>query len=139
GSHRRKAEAGRGTAWTGRPAPSAWRDSPQVGRILRRLACVPMMQASDHGYLDDAALIGVLHRSGLRCVLVQGEVYSGTVVVEEIVAQQPTQVGVVQHYDVVEALAAEGADEPFHVRMLPRRSRRPPAVAAPQSVASVRD
>src|SRR4029450_6186635 len=48
-----------------------------------------MMQASDHGYLDDAALVGVLHRSGLRCVLVQGEVCAGTVVVEEIVAQQP--------------------------------------------------
>ena len=105
--------------WTGRQAPSAWRDSPQVGRILRRLACVPMMQASDHGYLDDAALVGVLHRSGLRCVLVQGEVCSGTVVVEEIVAQQATQVGVVQHHDVVETLTAEGADETFRVRILP--------------------
>ena len=80
------------------------------------------MQASDHGYLDDTALAGALHRSGLRCVLVQSEVCSGTVVVEEILAQQPTQVGVVQHHDVVEALAAEGADEPFHVRILPRRS-----------------
>jgi Staphylococcal nuclease homologue len=39
-------------------------------------------------------------------------VSSGTVVVEEIVAHQPTPVGVVQHHDVVEALAAEGADEP---------------------------
>ena len=79
------------------------------------------MQASDHGYLDDTALAGALHRSGLGCVLVQSEVCSGTVVVEEILAQQPTQVGVVQHHDVVEALAAEGADEPFHVRILPRR------------------
>jgi hypothetical protein len=27
--------------------------------------------------------------------------------------------GFVQHHDVVEALAAEGADEPFHVGILP--------------------
>jgi hypothetical protein len=34
--------------------------------------------------------------------------------------------GFVQHHDVVEALAAEGADETFHVGILPRRpSRRP--------------
>jgi hypothetical protein len=32
--------------------------------------------------------------------------------------------GLVQHDDVVEALAAEGADEPFHVGILPRRPRR---------------
>jgi hypothetical protein len=34
------------------------------------------------------------------------------------------QMGFVQHHDVVEALAAEGADEPFHVGILPRRPRR---------------
>ena len=55
----------------------------------------------------------------LRCVLVQGEVCSGTVVVEDLVAQQATQVGVVQHHDVVETLTAEGADQTFRVRILP--------------------
>ena len=78
-----------------------------------------MMEASDHGGLDDPALIKVLHWSRLRRVLVQGEVCPGTVVVEEIVAQQATQVGVVQHHDVVETLTAEGADETFRVRILP--------------------
>ena len=28
-----------------------------------------MMQAADHGYLDDSALVGGLHRSGLRCTV----------------------------------------------------------------------
>jgi hypothetical protein len=28
-----------------------------------------MMEASDHGYLDDAVLVGVLHESRLRGVL----------------------------------------------------------------------
>jgi hypothetical protein len=66
-----------------------------------------MMQASDHGYLDDPALVGVLHESRLRGVLVEGEVRSGTVVVDEVVAQQATQMGVVKHHHVVEALAAQ--------------------------------
>ena len=43
----------------------------------RRLCCsarVPMMEASDHGGLDDPAVVKVLHRSWLRGVLLQGEV-----------------------------------------------------------------
>jgi len=75
------------------------------------------MQASDHGDLDDSALVGVLHRSGLRGVLLQREVRSATVVVGEVVSQQATQVRVVPQHDVVEALAAEGADETLHGRI----------------------
>jgi hypothetical protein len=95
------------------------------GTILRSPPRVPMMQASDHGYLDDAALVGALHRSRLRGVLRQREVGAGPVVVDEVPAQQATQMGFVQHHDVVEALAAEGADEPFHVGILPRRPEAP--------------
>src|SRR4030095_10377420 len=45
----------RRTALTGRPPTSTWLVPPQAGRILRRLARVAMMQASDHGGLDDSA------------------------------------------------------------------------------------
>ena len=83
-----------------------------------------MMEAADHGRLDDPALIEALHRSGLRGVLVQGEVCSGAVVVDEVVAQQATQVGRVEHHHVVEALAAQGADEAFDIGILPRGPRR---------------
>jgi hypothetical protein len=48
----------------------------------------------------------------------------GPVVVDEVLAQEAAQMGFVQHHDVVEALAAEGADEPFHGGILPRRPRR---------------
>jgi hypothetical protein len=81
------------------------------------------MQASDHGHLDDFALVGALHRSGLRCIFLQGEVCPAPVVVGEIVSQHATQVRFVQHHDVVEALAAEGPDEAFHVRILRRGAR----------------
>ena len=78
-----------------------------------------MMQASDHGHLDDFALVGALRRSGLRCIFLQGKVSPAPVVVGEIVSQHATQVRFVQHHYVVEALAAEGSDEAFHVRILP--------------------
>ena len=69
-----------------------------------------MMEAADHRCLDDPAFVMALHRSWLRGVLVEGEVRSGPVVVDEVLAQQATQMGLVQHHDVVETLAAEGAD-----------------------------
>jgi hypothetical protein len=65
-----------------------------------------------------------LHPSWLRRVLPQGEVGAGPVVVDAVGAQQATQMGLVQHDDVVEALAAQGPDEALHVRILPRRPRR---------------
>jgi hypothetical protein len=83
-----------------------------------------MMEGSDHRRFDDSASVRALHRSWLRGVLLKGEVCAGPVVIDEVPAQQATQMGFVQHHDVVEALTAEGADEPFHVRILPRRPRR---------------
>ncbi len=47
----------RRTARTGRPAISAWPVHPQAGRILRRLARVAMMEAADHGCLDESAFV----------------------------------------------------------------------------------
>jgi hypothetical protein len=63
-----------------------------------------MMEAADHGCLDDPAVVKALHPSWLRGVLRQGEVGAGPVVVDEVLAQQATQMGFVQHHDVVEAL-----------------------------------
>ena len=95
-----------------------------------------MMKAADQGRLDDPALIAALHRSGLRGVLVEGKVCSGTVVVDEVVAQQATQMGLVEDDDVIEALAAQGADEAFDIGILPRRPRRRLDFADPQGLDS---
>ena len=73
-----------------------------------------MMEAADHGRLDDPALLEALDQSWLWRVLVQRGMCSGAVIVDEVLAQQATQMGFVQHHDVVEALAAERADETFH-------------------------
>jgi hypothetical protein len=61
------------------------------------------------------------------------------VVVGEVVSQQATQVRVVQHHDVVEALAAQGPDEAFHVRILPRRPRRRLDFVDPHGLGSTRE
>ena len=62
-----------------------------------------------------------------------------SVVVEEVVAQQATQVVLVQHDDVVEALAAQGPDEAFHVRILPRGPRRRLDFVDPHGLGSARE
>jgi hypothetical protein len=48
-----------------------------------------MMEASDHGGLDDPAVVKALHRSWLRGVLLQGEVCAGPVVVDEVLLAEP--------------------------------------------------
>jgi len=50
------------------------------------------------------------------------------VVVREVLRQHPPQVHLVQHDHMVQAVPAKRADEPFRVRVLPRRSR-PEALA----------
>jgi hypothetical protein len=65
----------RRTARTGRPVISAWPVHPQAGRILRSLARVTMMEAADHGCLDDSGfqacpttwLIGILYVPPISC------------------------------------------------------------------------
>jgi hypothetical protein len=48
------------------------------------------MEAADHGRLDDPAVLEALDQSWLRRVLVQREVSSGAVIVDEVLAQQAT-------------------------------------------------
>ena len=57
-----------------------------------------------------------------------------TVVVGEVISPQVTQVGLVQYDHLVEALATQGSDEAFHLRILPRGPRRPFDFADAQGV-----
>jgi len=82
-----------------------------------------MMETADHGCLDDPTPVGTLHRSRLRGVRVEGQVSPGPVIVGEIRVRHATQMGVVQHHHVVEALAAQGPDQTFDIGILPRRPR----------------
>jgi hypothetical protein len=61
---------------------------------------------------------------GRREHLVQREVSSPFVVVGDVLLKMTAQGAFVAHDDVVQALASDGADHPFHKRILPGRSRR---------------
>ena len=80
--------------------------------------------------------------SGCSTGLGSGESFSNerwgpdTVVGDKVVAQPATPVGLVEHHHVVETLAAQGPDEAFHVRILPRGPGRGLDFADPQGVNS---
>ncbi len=73
---------------------------------------------------NDSSEFWKLHKPRFRRVLGQREVGPGFVIVHHERFQVPIQTGLVENDDVVQALAANGADDALHVGALPRRSRR---------------
>ena len=57
-----------------------------------------------------------------RGVPIQGQVGPRFVVIIQVLIQNPQQVSLVEHDDVMKALASDGADHPLRVRILPGRS-----------------
>ncbi len=75
------------------------------------------------GQGNDAAVLGWLDGARLRRILLEREVGARAVVVAEVAAQT-TEVSLVEDDDVVEKLAAEGANDSFGERVLPGRAWR---------------
>jgi hypothetical protein len=88
-----------------------------VGEIVTssRQAFVAMVQAAHLGERDDLALVRALRRSWFRGIFVQAQVGPTPVVVREIGFEQAVQVSLIEHDDVVQALAADRAHQPFDV------------------------
>ena len=99
-------------------------DGEDWRRGLCRAAGVAVVEAADQGQRDDAAVIGWLDGSRLGRVLVEGEVRARGMVVTEITAQTPTEVSLVEDNDVVEYVAADGANHALDEGVLPRRAGR---------------
>ena len=55
-----------------------------------------------------------------RGILVERNVRARPIVVGGVIRQQMTEVPFPQHYDMVEALASDRADQPFDMPVLPR-------------------
>ena len=85
-----------------------------AGRVrrlrLRRATDVAMMESADLEQRNDAALFRSLNGARLGRILLESEVGARLVVVAEIAAQATPKVRLVQDDDVVEKLAADGAD-----------------------------
>ncbi len=67
-------------------------------------------------------MLGWLDGARLRRILLEGEVGARAVIVAEVAAQTTSKVCLVQDDDVVEKLAADGADQSLGERARPRRS-----------------
>ena len=82
-----------------------------------------MMETSDHRLGDDDTVSGRLRRSAIRRIPAQPLVRPRAVVVAEEIADESQQVPFAEDNDVIQALAAERADEPLGVGVLPGRAQ----------------
>ena len=78
------------------------------------------MKATDFWNLNDPSKHARLNLACCRRVFVQGQMSSRFVIVPKITFEDPTQLPLVNNDDVVQALAANTADDPLHETILPR-------------------
>jgi hypothetical protein len=72
-----------------------------------------MVEATDFANRDDPAEFLLLDWSAVGSIPAQRQVSARPVVVREIASQDTAQVLFAEHYDVVQTLAPDGADEAF--------------------------
>ena len=78
------------------------------------------MQAADFWSHDDRAHLGPLDGSHVGRVLLEREMSSRAVIVDEVAGQDAAQVPLAEHKDMVQTLTANRADEPLREGVLPR-------------------
>ena len=77
------------------------------------------MKTSQMRESNDVSPAGLLDGASVRALLFQGEMGSCRMVIGEIGSEEPFEMGVVVDDDVIDALAADGADQAFDVGVLP--------------------
>src|ERR1700726_1825513 len=82
-----------------------------------------MMQSAHFRERDDETLGGRLNTSWRRRVLLQGEVCSRPMIIDEIRGQQTSQMALAEDDDVVQAFAPDGSDQSLRIRILPWAGR----------------
>lgn len=85
-------------------------------------ALVPMVEPAEDRQRDHrCSAFRLVDFSAVRCVLAEGQVGTGLVVVDAIGAEQAPGMSLVEDDDVVEQLSPDGADDAFGEGVLPRR------------------
>lgn len=79
------------------------------------------MKAADQREGHDRTARSGLNFSRMRAVVAERLVWTRGVVAGEIGTQEPTQMPLVEHDEVVEAFAADGANDALGEGILPRR------------------
>src|SRR5215472_12769135 len=82
-----------------------------------------MMKTADFRDRYDISRFGWLNGPGMRCVLLQCQMRSGVEVIAEVPLQNPSQMPLSQHDDVIEAFSPNAANQPFREWILPGTPR----------------
>jgi hypothetical protein len=82
-----------------------------------------VVQAADFGKLYDPPRRWKLDRPSVGCILVEREVSASPMIVREVRGEDASEVPLAQNEHVIQALAPDGADEPFREGILPRALR----------------
>ena len=91
---------------------------------LRRVSDVAVVETTDEGQGDDAAVHRRLDRARLGRILLEGEMSARAVVVAEVGSETTTKVSLVEDNHVVEKLTADGANHALGEGVLPGRAGR---------------
>src|SRR5881409_3049888 len=82
-----------------------------------------MLQATHFGDFPDRSKRRWVHRSGRWTIHRQRQMRAPVMVIGKIRGEEALQMLCAEHDHVIETLAADTPDEPFHVGILPRRPR----------------
>ena len=86
-------------------------------------ALVPMMESADFWHRNNSPHVRRLDGARNRRVLLQSQVRPAPMIVVHETLQVTVQAPFAEHDYVVQALAANGADDPFDISSLPGRTR----------------
>jgi hypothetical protein len=81
------------------------------------------VRAANLGHRDHLATFVRVDRAWVRTVHYQRQMRAKTVVVGHVLGERPLEMPCIQHDDVIQTFAAETANEPFDVGLLPRAPR----------------
>src|SRR6187549_916412 len=86
-------------------------------------ALVTMMESADFRHRNDSPHVRRLDRARYRCVLLQPQVRPAPMIVVHETLYVTGQAPLAEHDYVVQALAADGADDAFDISSLPGGTR----------------
>jgi hypothetical protein len=96
-------------------------------------AFVAMVQSANFRECDHGSFGRRLNASCRRRVLLQGEMCSRAMIISEVRTKDTTKMRPVENDDVIQTLSANGTDQTFHVRTLPRTQRTGEDLGDPQA------
>src|SRR6266567_3592843 len=87
--------------------------------VSSRQASVTVVETSKHRQSDNLALLWGFNGARFGTILFESSMRAMAVKIIEVIDQYPVQMLSMEHEHIVQALASDGADQPFDQRILP--------------------